>query len=58
MRPEASPRADNENATGNPINMMKMSPANIKGAKFSILIAKVFRSEYPSDKDYLTMQPV
>ena len=45
MKPDSKPSADKENATGKPISMIKISPANISGAKVSMLIAAVFRSE-------------
>ena len=46
MNAHSRPRADSENATGNPISMIRMSPPNIIGAKFSIwrLIAAASRS--------------
>ena len=39
-KPENSPSAASEKATGKPINMMNTRPANIKGAKFSMCIAR------------------
>jgi hypothetical protein len=38
INPEANPRAANENATGNPINMTMTRLANIRGAMFCIVI--------------------
>ena len=56
MSAEPRPNADKENATGKPISIIKIKPANMSGAKFSILIAMVFRIENPFDIDYLTRQ--
>ena len=39
-KPLARPRAANENATGNPINIKMMSPANMMGGKCSMVIRK------------------
>ena len=38
MKPHSRPKAESENATGNPISMMRISPPNISGAKLSMLI--------------------
>ena len=54
IKPLIKPSAESENATGNPISMITISPANIRGAKSCMVIAAVSRSAYPSDKRYLT----
>ena len=36
--PQPRPSAASENATGKPISMMRMSPANISGGKLSMLM--------------------
>ena len=57
-KPQIKPNAAKENATGKPINMMSIKPKNIRGAKFSILIAMAFHNESPSHRHELTMQVV
>ena len=58
IRPLTSPKADNENATGKPMSMIKIKPANMSGAKSCILIARVFHNGCPFDTGCLTKQCV
>ncbi len=41
-KPLNRPRAASENATGKPISMITISPANMIGAKFSMCMGRVF----------------